>query len=178
MDERAAADLTLVEPDARTGKANSSVTIIKLSSVHEAGLLLPLVRAWHAESIYHSLPFSERKYLAAYIKTLQRQNTGASFYALYKKRPVGLIDIAVGEAWLSEGGCYATCLAWFVHPTLRKSLLRARVASQLMHLATRWAEGLGAIALHQSKTNRKSSGHGSLGATIGVNILVPLGRSA
>lgn len=170
MAERATVDAAISKPSAAALKTNASVTIVKLSSVHEAGLLLPLVRSWHAESIYSHLPFSERKYLATVIKTLQRGPSGVAFYALYKGKAIALIDIAIGEAWLSEGGCYATCLAWFVAPTQRQTMLGSRIAYRLLSAANIWARHSGADGLFISGTHGQLNSLARIGNIMVVNI--------
>jgi len=89
----------------------SSLRLFRLSTVTETLVLLPLARAWHAESRYSHLPFSEKKFLAQVTATLNRKDKGAAFFVIRGTEVVGVINLAVGEAWLSEGGCYATCLA-------------------------------------------------------------------
>ena len=155
---------------------SQGAVIVKMTSPREAVLLLPLVRAWHAESQYRHLPFSERKFLAQVIKALQRHDDGATFYAVHRGEAIGLIDVAAGEAWLSEGGRYATCLAWFVRPDVRATLLGGRVAQRLLDRAKAWAVGSGAQALFLNGTHGDRKSFSRIGVSMGANIAIGLAR--
>ncbi|CAN7516696.1 GNAT family N-acetyltransferase [Devosia sp. LjRoot16] len=156
---------------------SQGVVIVKMTSPREAVLLLPLVRAWHAESQYRHLPFSERKFLAQVIKALQRRDDGATFYALHRGEAIGLIDVAAGEAWLSEGGRYATCLAWFVRPDIRASLLGGRLSGRLLYQARAWAIETGAASLFLNGTHGMRSSLSRLGKIMGHNVEIGLAEA-
>lgn len=72
--------------------------------------------SWHAESMFAHLTFSERKFVSQAMLRIKRGDKGAGFYVARGSSALGLIGLATGEAWLSEGGCYATCFGWFIHP--------------------------------------------------------------
>ena len=165
------------EAEARSRLPESQgVVIVKMTSPREAVLLLPLVRTWHAESQYRHLPFSERKFLAQVIRALQRRDDGATFYALHRGEAIGLIDVAAGEAWLSEGGRYATCLAWFVRPDTRISMLGGRVARQLLDQAKTWSVQTRAAMLFLNGTHGPRTSFKRMGGTpMGENIALALG---
>lgn len=67
---------------------------------------------------------------------------GACFAAVRGAKVVGLINIAIGEPWLSEGGQHATCFAWLIAPALRGSFLGSRVALRLLETPKRWLADL------------------------------------
>jgi hypothetical protein len=106
--------------------------VYKLTSAAEVVRLMPLARAWHAESRYAHLPLSERKVLLEVMTSLRRGDKTAIFLAEWKGEVVGCISLAIHEAWLCDGGRYATCLGWFVHPEIRRTMLSGRVAAMLM----------------------------------------------
>lgn len=178
MCRRLGAALSAIEPSIGLPDpgqvSGQSLVIVKMTSPREAVLLLPLVRTWHAESQYSHLPFSERKLLAQVIKALQRRDDGATFYAVRGGEAVGLIDVAAGEAWLCEGGCYATCLAWFVRPDVRGTLVGGRVAQRLLDQAKGWAVATGAAALYLNGTHGVRRSFGRMGVVMGENVMIDL----
>lgn len=164
-------------PEGQGSAAGHGLAIIKMTSPREAVLLLPLARSWHAESQYSHLPFSERKFLTQVIKSLQRQNDGATFYVVRGGEAVGLIDVAAGEAWLCEGGRYATCLAWFVRPDVRGTLMGGRVAWRLLDQAKAWAVATGAATLFLNGTHGPRRSFARMGAVMGENVAIDLNRT-
>lgn len=152
-----------------------AVSIVKMSSPAEALTILPLARSWHAESQYRHLPFSERKLLAQVLKSLSRKNDGATFYVMWRGGPVGIIDLAVGEAWLCDGGRYATCLSWFVRPDVRPSLLGGRVAKVLLEQAKTWALESGSAGLFLNGTHGRRNSLERRGIVMGSNVHIALG---
>lgn len=159
--------------------ASSGLRMFRLSTASETLLLLPLARAWHAESRYSHLPFSEEKFLKQVMAALGRKDNGAVFFIVHKTSVVGVINLAVGEAWLADGGCYATCLAWFIESRIRRTLLGGKVASLLMEEAKKWAKARGATDLMVHGTHGPNGGLGRRGEPLGANIVValdPIGR--
>lgn len=160
----------LVAPKFRT----STLRMFKLSTASETLLLLPLARAWHAESRYSHLPFSEEKFLKQVMAALGRKDNGAAFFVVHKTSVVGVINLAVGEAWLADGGCYATCLAWFIEPRIRRTLLGGKVAGLLLEEAKKWSHARGAADLLVHGTHGAGGGLGRRGQPLGMNIVVNL----
>lgn len=153
-------------------KARPALEIVRVRSIADGRLALPLARAWHAESRYRHLAFSEKKYVETVLALLRRGERGAGYVAMLGARPLGLMNVAVGEAILSEGGCYATCLAWFVHPHTRETLLGGRVGQRLYVEALCWARAQGASELSIHGTHGTSRYIERLGKNIGQNTIV------
>lgn len=150
------------------------VEIVRLTTAHEARLILPLLRVWHTESHYSHLPLSEAKFLTHIVKCIARGDNGALFYAVWRGEVVGMTDVAAGEAWLHEGGRFATCLTWYVRPDLRPTFLGARVARQLHDRVKRWARDGGASQLFINGTSGPNNSLPRLGKLMGHNIAVDL----
>lgn len=145
-----------------------------MRTITDGGLALPLARAWHAESRYGHLPFSEKKFIETVLAVLRRGERGAAFIILWQGDSIGLINVAVGEAIMSEGGCYATCLAWYVHPDAQRTLLGGRIASQLLHEATAWCVERGATDLLVHGTHGMRTGLSRRGNVVGINVVLEL----
>jgi hypothetical protein len=161
--------------DAPNSTIAAKLRLYRLSSTTEALLLLPLAKLAHAEGVQRSLPFSERKFLNLVTAALARGASGACFYSSFGQQVVGVINLAIGEAWLGEGGCFATCLQWFVAPPVRSSLLGGRVALQLLSAAKRWARASGGSHLFIHGTHGLSGGALShIGRSIGTNVIIAL----
>lgn len=150
------------------------VTIVRMTTPQEAALMLPLLKAWHAESQYSHLPLSEGKYLTHMVKCLARGKDGALFYAVWRGKVVGMTDVAAGEAWLHVGGRYASCLTWYVHPDLRPTFLGARIAKQLHDHVKDWAREGGATALFVNGTSGPHNSISRLGFVMGHNVSIEL----
>ena len=149
-----------------------------MRNIADCGVALPLARVWHGESRYGHHPFSEKKFLETVLAILRRGERGAGLIALWKGRAVGLINVAVGEAIMSEGGCYATCLAWYVEPEIQRSLLGGKIANALLERALKWSSGVGAKDLFVHGTHRAGRSLVRRGEVIGTNVMINCATTA
>lgn len=84
---------------------------------------------------------------------------------------MGLINIAIGEPWLSEGGQHATCFAWLIAPALRGSFLGSRVALRLLETAKRWLAERRVDTLYIHGTEETGRLPRGLGQELGNNVM-------
>lgn len=122
--------------------------------------------------VYSHLGLSERKLLEQVARSLSRADNGATFYVVRRGEVVGVIDVAAGQAWLCDGGRYATCLAWFVRSDLRRTLLGGRVARNLYDHAKGWAAETGVLALFLNGTHTPRTSPVRIGTIIGQNVAI------
>lgn len=151
------------------------IRLIRITRREEGFLLLPLALDWYAQSRYRHLPFSQKKYWAQLDAVLVRGERGACFVAVRGEKVVGLINIAIGEPWLSEGGQHATCFAWLVAPQLRGSFLGSRVALRLLEAAKGWLAVRRVDTLYIHGTEEAGRLPRRLGQELGNNLAVRMG---
>lgn len=148
--------------------------LFKLSNAREAQVILPLVREWYAESRYAHLPFSEKKFMSNFVAVLNNEREAAGFFVAYKGRVVGMIQLIVGEAYLSDGGRIASSLAWFVAPDIRQTFLGGKVAVILMRQARDWCKAKGATELTIHGTHGQMTRVAKGAEIIGANVVVKI----
>ncbi len=158
----------------RVAARAGDVRLFQLSRPEEAALLLPLVRAYHEESPFAAFPLSEHKVLRRVIDCLNRRDTAVGYFAVKDGRAVGLIEVVAGPPHFCDDGRFATCLAWYVHPDIRGSLLGGRIAALLLRAAKRWATEVGATGFMLHGTHGKSMRLAG-GRVIGQSVMVALG---
>lgn len=163
-----------------TGNAEAPGTALRyfqLTRVEEVKLLLPMAREWHAESRFCHIPFSEKKLLGRVASTLKRGGDALTIFAVYKGKPVGLIDLGVGEPLFCDGGRYATVLAFHVVRPMRRTFLGGRIALGLFENAKKWAKLKGAVELMVHGTDGETPRIIGSGEVLGTNIALSLSEA-
>lgn len=134
-----------------SGDATSSDTgtlkLMRLSDPAEIDFVMPLMEAGHRETRYGFLPFSQPKARKRLEDILSHPRTNVGFYVLLGERPIGAVDVGLGEPFLAAGGLMGTCRSFYVHADVRSSLLGGRVAAMLASQAKDWAREKGAMEL-------------------------------
>ncbi len=168
--------LQSIGADKRSGDPDEGGLKVHLfARPEELAALLPLIAEAHAESPFARYAFSEAKTRERVLAVLSSSGRQAGFYVTHRGRVVGLAGAAVGPYYLSDEGVVATCLAFFVAGSVRKSLLGARVAALLLRTMKGWAVAKGAsmLIIHGTDGRMRRMARGA--RPIGINVSIPLG---
>lgn len=116
-------------------------------------LIRPLAEAFHRESRYGHIPFSERKFKRHFLQTLNNPDDTLGAYVRHGNNVVGLLQAGVGDYYLGEGGRMVTVLSFYVPRAVRDTLLGGRVTLKMMRIVSDWAKAQGALELHMHSTS-------------------------
>ncbi len=117
------------------------------SRMEDLKFLLPLAKAFHEESRFSHISFTEEKFYKAYQDALHQKNVVGIFVCL-NGEPVGLIAGRVSEYNLGVGTKLATTFCYYIAPNVRHSVAGGRAATKLIRTFTDWAKQQGAQELH------------------------------
>jgi len=126
---------------------SARIVVHQVTTVEQIHQIKDLAIEFHNESRFSHIPFSEEKYLRAYLGTLDQKNDIAFFITLDGK-PVGIIGAKVGDYFLGEGGRMATTYVVYVSKSVRKTLLGGKIGVRLVRLLVDWCKAQEVEEIH------------------------------
>ncbi|KZL11702.1 hypothetical protein PsAD26_02559 [Pseudovibrio sp. Ad26] len=110
-------------------------------------MLIELFRLWHDESALSEIPFSPSKVQAMADKALGPNPAHMCAVVEHNGELVGGLYAVIGDYYISDETQVTTIHGFFVHPSVRKSVLSGKVALRLFKAAKQWSEHMGSSYL-------------------------------
>lgn len=146
LDQTPPAAGATTDRDHKPANANS-VQVRLLRTEHDIESTWPLSLALHRESRYAKLRMDKTKrndYLRE--NMLGKPDRFGFLIAEWRGRPVGYLACAANRFLYGDENI-ASCLAFYVQPTYRKTLLGGRIAVKLLDAYRRWAVNRRAVEI-------------------------------
>ena len=96
--------------------------------------------AFHTESHFGDIPFSEQKRDRLLARALDRPDRFALLIAAYDDRPVGFLYCSISDYVVGRDDLITTILSFYIGGEFRNSIIGARAAVRLLKGAVRWSE--------------------------------------
>jgi hypothetical protein len=131
--------------------------------------VLILLRDLHQESVFSTLPFSERKAGNRLRSVLEESRANIGIVAEYSGEIVGLVHCGLGQYIVADGPLVLSIQTFYVAPRIRKTLLGGKVATKLFRKALGVGKSANAeIAVFSAGTGVSTSTTHSIATKLGM----------
>jgi len=140
-----------------TGKpqdqAPKGLIAYRAQSMKELPQVREISREFHSECRYAHLPFSEEKFIRVCSKAISSPEDMLAVYVQHNGKTVGVLNAAVGDYYMGEGGRMVTIYVMYVSGKIRGTFLGGKVGVKLMRMVTGWAKSQKAEEIHIHATS-------------------------
>ena len=162
-------------PSRDSTNPSPQMTLRVAESTADLAFIGPLTVAFHTESHFGDIPFSEEKRDRLLARALDRPDRFALLIAAYDDRPVGFLYCSISDYVVGRDDLITTILSFYIGGEFRNSIIGARAAVRLLKGAVRWSEARAAreVLVHATagidvtRADRffRKAGFGILGAS-------------